>query len=75
MYFDKSECGDAWQRLDVRVVERAGRVRRVDVGDPEDDSGRLRRPIRRREREAVVRTGVHRISLFVGNQKSIRTLS
>ena len=60
---DEGERDDGGEAVEVRVVEGGGRVRRVDVGDPEDGGRGSRRPVGRREREPVVRPGVHRIRL------------
>ena len=60
---DEGERGDGGEAVEVRVVEGGGRVRRVDVGDPEDGGRRSRGPVGRSEREPVVGARVHRVRL------------
>ena len=60
---NEGECGYGGEAVQVRIVEGGGRVRRVDVGDPEDGGRGRRGPVGRSEREPVVCPGVHRIRL------------
>ena len=46
-------------------MEGSSRMRRIDVRDPEDSSGRNGLPVRRREGESVIRSGVQRIGLQI----------
>lgn len=64
IYFDELEGGDGWKPLEIRVVERAGRVRGVATGDAVDDALRGGCPVRGCKCEAVVGAGVQRIHLL-----------
>lgn len=62
-YLYELKRGDRGQPVELRIVERAGRVRRVVALDPVDDALRVRGPVRCGERESVVAARVHRIGL------------
>ena len=67
---DEGEGGDGGEVRFFRIVKRSGRMGRIDVGDPEDSSGRNRLPVGGGEREAVVRSGVQRIGLQQEQQET-----
>ena len=64
-HLDEGEGGDGGQLRFLRIVERSGRMRRIDVGDPENAAGRRRLPVGGGEGEPVVRSGIQRVGLSV----------
>ena len=62
-YLDENESGNRRQIGQLGIVERVGRVVGHVRRDAENLLDRVRRPIGRREREPVVRAGVHRSNL------------
>ncbi len=61
----KCECGNRGQAGELWIVEGSGWMRRVRIGDLEDDPLGRGGPVGRRESEAVVRARIQGVHLCV----------
>lgn len=63
IYFNELKRRNRGQPVELRIVERAGGMRRIIAFDSVHDALRICGPVRCRERETVVASSVHRIGL------------